>query len=270
LLSGTKTFALGLFNLIFPDQCRLCEQPLNNLSRIPVCPACLSLPEPLHAEFFCRACRTPFVDSYPLDEHDLCTVCRESMVNFDAAYSFGSYEGSLRKLIHLFKYAKVESLALPLSRLLVRAIPSGERFDLVIAMPMHWRKRWERGFNQAELLAKPLAKRCRLKVSTQLRRKRYTKAQAGLTEAQRRNNLKDSFCVRRAQQLAGKRILLIDDVFTTGATLRSAAEALKAAGAAHVTALTLARVDQRNSYSIPKASSEQDSRTPVFAGTGVR
>ena len=210
------------------------------------------------------------MDAYPLDENDLCTVCRESVVNFDAAYSFGSYEGPLRKLIHLFKYAKVETLALPLSRLLVQAMPIDERFDLVIAMPMHWRKRWERGFNQAELLAKPLAKRCGLKVSTTFGRKRYTKAQAGLTEVQRRENLKDSFCVRNAQQIAGKRILLIDDVFTTGATLRSAAGALKAAGVARVTALTLARVDQRNFQSTSKAPRRQDVREPLFAGTGVQ
>jgi competence protein ComFC len=241
---------------------------LNNLSRIPVCPACLSLPEPLHAEFFCRACRTPFVDSYPLDEHDLCTVCRESLANFDAAYSFGSYEGPLRKLIHLFKYAKLESLALPLSNLLLRAMPIDERFDLVIAMPMHWRKRWERGFNQAELLAQPVAKRCRVKLAMNLRRKRYTKAQAALTEIQRRENLKGSFSVRNAQQIAGKRILLIDDVFTTGATLRSAAAELKAAGAAHVTALTLARVDQRSFHSLNKTL-EQDAHEAQFAGTGV-
>lgn len=209
------------------------------------------------------------MDAYPLDEHDLCTVCRESLVNFDAAYAFGSYEGPLRKLIHLFKYAKVESLAFPLSRLLVRALPTDERFDVVMAMPMHWRKRWERGFNQAELIAKPVAKRCRLKLSTNLGRKRYTKAQAALTEVQRRDNLKDSFCVRNAQQIAGKRILLIDDVFTTGATLRSAAAALKKAGAFHVTALTLARVDRRSLNAMPKASPEQGARRPEFAGTGV-
>ncbi|MGI8961346.1 MAG: ComF family protein [Bryobacteraceae bacterium] len=208
------------------------------------------------------------MDSYPLDEHDLCTVCRESLANFDAAYSFGSYEGPLRKLIHLFKYAKVESLALPLSRLLLRAMPIDARFDVVIAIPMHWRKRWERGFNQAELLAEPVAKRYRLRLSTNLGRKRYTKAQAALTEVQRRDNLKDSFCVRNAQQIAGKRILLIDDVFTTGATLRSAAAILKAAGAAHVTALTLARVDQRSFHSM-NASPQQGARSAQFAGTGV-
>jgi ComF family protein len=238
-------FSGTLFNLTFPDDCRLCEQPLTNISRIPVCPTCLSLPKPIEAEFFCKACRTPFVDSYPLDEYDLCTVCRESLVNFDAAYSFGSYEGPLRKLIHLFKYAKVESLAGPLSRFLVQALPLEQNFDLIIAMPMHWRKQWERGFNQAELLARPVARRYGLKLSNNLRRKRYTRAQAGLSELERRENLRGSFTVKRPKQIADRRILLIDDVFTTGATLRAAAAALKAAGAVRVSALTLARVDRR-------------------------
>ena len=186
------------------------------------------------------------MDAYPLDEHDLCTVCRESLANFDAAYSFGSYEGPLQKLIHIFKYGKVETLAAPLSRFLLRALPLDQQFDIVIAMPMHWRKRWERGFNQAELLAAPIAKRYGVKLSGNLRRRRYTKPQAGLSEAERRKNLKNCFRVARPDRVKSKRILLIDDVFTTGATLRAAAEALKKAGAAYVCALTLARVDRRN------------------------
>lgn len=173
-------------------------------------------------------------------------VCRESLVNFDAAYSFGSYEGALQNLIHLFKYGKVETLAAPLSRFLLRSLPLEHNFELVIAMPMHWRKRWERGFNQAELLAAPVAKRYGVKLSSHLRRRRYTKPQAGLSEAERRTNLKNCFHVVRPHQVNGKRILVIDDVFTTGATLRAAAEALKKAGAAYVCALTLARVDRRN------------------------
>ena len=239
-----KRVSARFFNLVFPDDCRLCEEPLTNVSRIPVCPACLALPQPLQAEFFCRACRTPFADDYPLDEHDLCTVCREGLANFDAAYSFGSYEGPLQQLIHLFKYAKVESLADPLSRFMLQAIPLDSKIDVVIAMPMHWRKQWERGFNQAELLAEPVARRYGLKLSKTLRRTRYTKSQAGLSETDRRANLRGSFQVRHPEQIAGKRVLVIDDVFTTGSTLRAAAEVLKAAGAAHVSALTLARVDR--------------------------
>jgi ComF family protein len=167
------------------------------------------------------------------------------LVGFDAAYSFGSYEGALRKLIHLFKYGKVETLANPLSRFLLTAVPLDVEFDVVIAMPMHWRKQWERGFNQAELLAAPIARRYGMKLGTNLKRQRYTVAQASLTEAQRLKNLDKSFCVRREAEVSGKRLLLVDDVFTTGTTLRTAAEALKAAGAAHVSALTLARVDRR-------------------------
>lgn len=185
------------------------------------------------------------MDAYPLDEHGLCSACRESLANFDTAYSFGGYEGPLRSLIHLFKYSKVETLAAPLSRLLIRSLPLDQQFDAVLPMPMHWRKRWERGFNQAELLAKPIAKRYGLRLSTNLRRVRYTNAQAGLTETQRRDNLKGSFSVRRPAGIRDKRVLLVDDVFTTGATLRAASAALKQAGVRHITALTLARVDHR-------------------------
>jgi ComF family protein len=209
-----------------------------------VCPACLSLPEPLRADFFCLSCRTPFLSAHSLDEQGRCAVCRDGMVNFDAAYSFGGYEGPLRDLIHLFKYGKVETLARPLSRLLLRALPLEERFDAVLAMPVHWRKRWRRGFNQAELLAKPVARRIGIRLSNNLKRRRYAPAQASLSEVQRRQNPANSFAVRRPQELAGKRVLLIDDVFTTGATLRAAAAALKTAGVAHVSALTLARVDR--------------------------
>ena len=140
---------------------------------------------------------------------------------------------------------------------------------------MHWRKRWDRGFNQAELLARPVAIRYALKLSNNLRRTRYTSPQAGLTESQRQQNLKDSFAVKKPERIAGKRILLVDDVFTTGATLRAAAGVLKNAGAAHVSALTLARVDRRFDSSLasvthgaPKAMSAPK-RKALSAQSGV-
>ncbi len=185
----------------------------------------------------------PFVHPAALNDDGYCAICEAGIVGFDATYSFGSYEGQLRKLIHLYKYGKVDSLSVPLSKYMTSAIPLEVRFDLVMAMPMHWRKEWERGFNQAELLAQPVADRYGLKLSRNLRRSRRTKAQAGLNEAERRTNLKDSFHVTKPEQVRGKRVLLVDDVLTTGSTLRAAAECLKAAGAAHVTCLTLARVD---------------------------
>lgn len=231
----------------------------------------------------------PFVNPASLDSRGFCAGCQAGLVGFDASYSYGNYEGTLRQLIHLFKYGKVESLSEPLARFLAAAIPLEVRFDMIIAMPMHWRKEWDRGFHQAELLARPIAQRYGLKLSRNLRRTRHTKAQAGLNEAGRRNNLKNSFGVNRPQQLLGKRVLLIDDVLTTGATLRVAAETLKAAGAAHVTCLTLARVDTRSparsSASLSAlqrsvlaseqpaesfAFSREDGSTEVSAGTGER
>jgi ComF family protein len=268
---------------VFPDDCRLCAQPLVNVSRIPVCNSCLSLPQPLQAEFFCQTCRTPFLSSYPLDHDGQCATCRENAVNFDFAYSFGSYEGPLRKLVRLFKYGKVETLAGPLSALLLRAVPRDQNFDAIVAIPMHWRKRWERGFNQAELLAQPVARRYGLKLASNLRRKRYTQSQASLSEAGRRQNLKGSFAVARPDEIAGKRVLLIDDVFTTGATLRAATAALKSAGVAKVSALTLARVDGRTPAAmnldtdfsstglapLGRALTESDARRKVSAGSGI-
>ena len=189
----------------------------------------------------------------------------------------------MRRLIQLFKYGKVESLAGPLSALLMRALPRDQNFDLIVAMPMHWRKRWERGFNQAELLARPVAKRYGLKLANNVRRKRYTPSQASLSEAARRQNVKGSFLVARPDEIAGTRVLLVDDVFTTGATLRAATAALRSAGAARVTALTLARVDglapaalhldtdfsSTGLAPLQRALANNDTRRKVSAGSGI-
>jgi ComF family protein len=166
---------------------------------------------------------------------------------FDAAYCFGSYDGVLRELIHLYKYGRIKTLARPLSGLLTAALPRDERFDALTAVPLHWRREWQRGFNQSDLLARELSSRCGLPVIAALRRARPTPAQAGLSNTARRRNMASAFLQRRRATgaLAGKRILLIDDVLTTGSTASACALALKRAGAARVALLTVARADRR-------------------------
>jgi ComF family protein len=236
------------FAIVFPENCRVCSSPLKNLSRIPVCPSCLSQPQPYVAEHFCSNCRTPFLNDAPLDENGLCGLCRRGLTEFDAAFSYGEYEGTLRKLIHLFKYAGVSPLAPELGKLLSRALPRDLSVDVIVPMPLHWRRRWQRGFNQSDLLAKAIAGRIGLPVARAVRRKRATPAQAGLTRAERRGNVAGAFAVRKRAAVEGKHVLLIDDVLTTGATASACAAALKRAGARRVSVLTLARVDRRKGF----------------------
>jgi ComF family protein len=221
------------------------------MSRVPVCPACLE-PAPLDAEFFCVSCRTPFLNRFPLDAEGRCALCRGGLRGFDSAYSFGLYDGVLRELIHLYKYGKVRTLARPLGDLLLRALPRHEAFDCVTPVPLHWRKLWQRGFNQADLLARRVAAHTGVHRSPLLRRLRFTASQASLSNTNRRRNVAAAFRCRRPERAAGRRILLIDDVMTTGSTAAACAWVLKRAGAARVSLLTVARADRRFAPSLPQ------------------
>lgn len=210
-----------------------------------MCTACLAPPEPLHAEFFCRLCQTAFLNAFPLGADGVCTLCRSGLRGFDAAYCLGAYEGGFRKLIHLFKYSRMQALRKPLSQMLATALPRDAAFDAVTAVPLHWRRRYQRGFNQSELLAIDVARRWGVPYVRAVRRQRATANQAALTTSQRRDNVSGAFRMRRAAQVRGQRLLLVDDVMTTGATAHACAAVLRRAGARSVTLLTLARVDRR-------------------------
>ena len=134
-----------------------------------------------------------------------------------------------------------------LAGLLSRALPDEglPPLDVVVPMPLHWRRRWKRGFNQSEILARAVAKKRRLPLIDAVLRVRATAVQAGLSNSNRRKNVAGAFRVPRNSKIAGKNVLLIDDVMTTGSTAAACAAALKHAGARSVTLLTLARADRR-------------------------
>jgi ComF family protein len=243
-----RRFAAEMFALVFPDACHVCAVPLRSLSRVPVCESCLSEPKPFLAEYFCAGCQTPFLNPAPLDADGLCGLCRRGLTGFDAAFSYGEYEGTLRKLIHVFKYEGVAPLASRLGGLLSRAVPREAGFDVIVPMPLHWVRRWRRGFNQSELLASELSRRTGVPLARALRRKRATQSQAGLTRAERRQNVAGAFDISRRAGVHGKHVLLIDDVLTTGASASACAAVLKRSGARRVSVLTLARVDRRKGF----------------------
>jgi len=211
-----------------------------------VCGTCLAPPAPLTAEYECVTCGRPFLTGHPLDANGRCRLCRAGHYGFDAAFAFGSYEGRLRDLVHLFKYGGVETLAGPLGRIMMLAYPRGRTFDVVVPMPMHWWRRWRRGFNQSELLAREVGERAGLPVAAAVRRLRHTPPQAGLSGKERRKNVEGAFAIRRPDRVRGKRVLLVDDVLTTGSTASACARALKEAGARYVAVLALARADRRH------------------------
>ena len=214
------------------------------------------------------SCRTPFQNRFPLDEQGRCALCRFGLRGFDAAYCFGAYEGVLRELIHIYKYGKVRTLARPLADLLMRALARDEHFDLVTAVPLHWRRRWQRGFNQAELLAREIARRTGIPFAPTMRRVRATAAQAGLSNTARRRNVAAAFGFRRFPRhttIESRRVLLVDDVMTTGSTAAACARTLKNAGAARVALLTIARVDRRMDFTLMAATDSQ----PIYLERGA-
>ena len=133
---------------------------------------------------------------------------------------------------------------------MAQALPRETSFDVIVPMPLHWFKRWQRGFNQSELLAREIGQKWNVPVRSVVRRKKATHSQAGLTNAKRRANVSGAFKTARGRSLAGMRVLLVDDVVTTGATASACARVLKRAGAAQVVLLALARTDRRQAVEL--------------------
>jgi ComF family protein len=160
--------------------------------------------------------------------------------------SLGPYEGSLRTLIHELKYRGRRRVAARLAELLLAAPRATAVFgagSVLVPVPLHPRRRRERGFNQAELLARELAVRVGLVLSAAaLVRRKDTPPQTGLSAAARRSNVEGAFAVRRRAQVAGRAVVLVDDVLTTGATARACVRVLREAGASEVRVVTAARV----------------------------
>lgn len=235
----------SLLELLFPlrPECPFCDAPGSGAE---VCCTCISVINGYRLEPHCCLCgRLPEkVAPITPDGFYLCSECRRHGWPFELARAPGPYEGVLKEAIHRFKYGGSRRLAVPLAALMVEVLLSEALYadiDLVVPVPLTYNKLLRRGFNQAALLAKEIGGRLKIPVSGRILVKiTDTPSQTGLSRAAREINLKNTFKVTDAPYLQGKNILIVDDVFTTGSTMSSAAAVIKRAGAVQVFVITAA------------------------------
>ena len=267
--------AESLFATLFPSDCRLCGSPLVNISRLPVCEECLSAVRPIPGGV-CFLCGERLVSDFALAKgpsEARCGVCQQEAPPFERALAYGSYEGGLRDLIHLLKYEGVRPASNVLGRMLAEVIaelePGFSGPVSVVPVPLHRRKQRERGFNQSEMIAcaaLKLMKAERLSLQPELlERRRETPSQIGLTQNQRRENLRGAFVALQPQKLAGREVLLIDDVLTTGTTAAECTRVLRRAGASRVWVATVARTLKHNTAFAEPAFKEEDEKIAMAA-----
>ena len=251
-----------LLTTFFPSDCRVCWEPLLRSGRLPVCEQCLRAPKVLSGSR-CYTCSDllGFESERTVGRLEAaerrCTPCRLAEPGFDRAVSAAVYDGEMRELLHLLKYGGVRELARPLGQRLAEIIATlapelPDEEILLVPVPLFQDRRRERGFNQATELAEAarveLRRRLpevRLRLAPGvLRRTRATKSQFELTPRQRRTNVRGAFATARAEAgLRERSVVLVDDIFTTGATARACAAALRRGGARKVWVATVARAE---------------------------
>ena len=238
-----KNFALEISDALFPPLCLGCSCVLPDNPDAVFCFDCLGRLTFLTGSC-CPVCGVIFPDS-PAGEH-LCGSCIEKRPWFTRARAAVVYEGAVLEAIHHFKYGHQVIAGSQLARFLADFDFAGverEVFDVILPVPLHARRLRERGFNQSLILARALGEKFGIPVDfSLLKRRKFTLTQTGLDKGEREKNIKGAFEVVHRERLTGKKIILVDDVFTTGATVNECARTLRKAGTGDITVLTLARV----------------------------
>ena len=239
--------ASGLFSLFLPADCKICGKALEPLNFSHICENCWDRVKLLKMPH-CSRCAKPFPASLASLEVPslLCTECSQDSSPFKKTFVPTLYEGVMKGAIHLLKYRRKKGIMKQLEKILKVYFFQTDfpfsKFDLVVPIPLHRKKLKERGFNQAELLARVIATHFGLKlVKNNLQRVKATKSQTSLNKKKRIENIKGAFQFRNKGKFQAKKILLVDDVYTTGTTVREAARVLKKAKARETYIFTLAR-----------------------------
>ena len=227
-------------SLLYPPACALCGGKTRAGEYL--CEICEAKAIRIMAPF-CQQCSEPFDGA--ISTVFTCANCAHRTIYFDAAVTAYRGRGIVRQIIHEFKYGRQIHLRHLVARWLCAAFDDerlrGRKFDIIVPVPLHPTRQRERGFNQASLLAELLSPCISVSCKPLLKRTRYTTTQTALDRAERMENLRNAFRLRKKADVRGLRVLLIDDVLTTGSTLSECARVLKRAGATSVYAATAAR-----------------------------
>lgn len=241
-LMETRELVKASLGLIFPEVCQLCGEERSSAEAGYVGPRCWTQVRFIRPPF-CERCGLPFEGD--ITTKFLCSNCHDLDLHFSSARSAVVAKTAVLEVIHRFKYSHALWFEPFLTDLLLRAaLPElkGGKWDAIVPVPLHPVKQREREFNQAERLAWPLGAAMKIPVATNiLKRLQPTLTQTRLSREQRARNTANAFAVRPGLCLEGCRYILLDDVFTTGATTNACAKALRAAGAAEVCVWTVAR-----------------------------
>jgi ComF family protein len=229
-----------VLDLVLPPRCPSCREIVTSDGSF--CVACWARLDFLTAPL-CACCGLPF--AYAAADGALCGACLADPPAFDRARAAVRYDDASSGLVLALKYADRTQLARPMARLMARAVPAADSSLVVVPVPLHPRRLRQRLFNQAVLLARPLARHWRATLLPDaLERRRDTPPTRGLSRAARLRNVAGAIALspRAAGRLAGRDVLLVDDVMTTGATVDACARQLRRAGARNIDVVTFARV----------------------------
>jgi len=235
-------FFKAFLDILFPPLCHVCRCFLAEPTEIHLCDGCREKIIPVSSPL-CLICGLPFATENGSDH--TCGQCLTTRRPFTGARAAARFEGPLQELIHRFKYGKKVHLSRPLGLLTAAAlgdVPPAFSADFIVPVPLHRTRLRERGFNQSQLIGRVLAKSWKIPLSVNnLRRIRWTTPQTGLSAAERERNIRGAFSVARPDRFIDKRLLLVDDVYTTGSTVTECAKTLCRYGAKEVYVVTVAR-----------------------------
>ncbi len=230
----------ALVSLLYPPHCANCGADTDG--GVHLCAACAGQAKKIEAPF-CRRCSEPFDGD--ITGEFTCANCAGRTLHFDCAVARYLSRGVVREFVHRFKYDRHFYLRHPLTDWLAETLDDAriraQPIDALVPVPLHSARFREREFNQADVLAELLAKRTGTPLLRALKRIRYTTTQTRLDRHERMENLRNAFRVRDTPAVQSRHLVLVDDIFTTGSTVDECARVLRAAGAASVRVVTVAR-----------------------------